>query len=235
MTTELKDDPIYELRLYQVAPGRMPDMEARVQNDLKTIFPRHGIVPLGGWKAIAGPDAPVYVYLTPFRHMQQRSEAWAGFYADPAWSECRARTNAGSELVPRYDILFLRAITEWQSEPVVAAGEDAPLMEMIMQDVAVGQAMAVRSEILEATVPALRAAGATVHGVFDMMSGPSMPNVVFFVGWTSLEQREQAMAALDLRLVAARKAGKVPLYERANQYLMRPVAVNWGSPTGSAA
>lgn len=227
MNTLLKDDPIYELRLYQVAPGRMRHMEARVQQDLSTIFPRHGIRPVGGWRVVAGPNAPLYIYLTPFRHMQQRTEAWAGFYADPAWAECRNRTNGGSELVQRYDILLLRAIAGWDNEAAVADGEPAPLMEMVMQQVAVGQTMAVRAELLEGSLPVLREAGATVHGVFEVMSGGAMPAVVTFVGWRDLEQRELAMAALDQRQLALRDAGKQPLLERGDQHLMRSVPVRW--------
>ena len=227
MTTVLKDDPIYELRLYKVAPGRISHMEERVQQDLCTTFPRHGIRPVGGWRVVAGPNAPLYIYLTPFRHMQERSDAWAGFYSDPAWAECRTRTNAGSELVQRYDILFVRAISGWTPEAAVAAGHPAPLMEMVIQEVAVGQTVAVRAEVLEGSLPALRDAGASVHGVFEVMSGGAMPAIVMFLGWTSIEQRELAMAALDARQLSLRAAGRPALLERSDQYLMRTVPVEW--------
>jgi len=227
MAKELKDDPIYELRLYTVAPGRIRDLEARVQNDLCTIFPRHGVRPLGGWSVVAGPATPLYVYLTPFRNMQERNENWGGFYADPAWAECRARTNAGSELVERYEILFLRAIKEWEEAPASdTKSGPAPMVEMVIQSVANGQTVKVRDEILQGTVPALQAAGATVHGVFDVMSGRPLPCAVFFISWPDMEKRARALETLDMRTIEARAAGKI-LLERSDQYLMRSVPVAW--------
>jgi hypothetical protein len=227
MNTILKEDPIYELRLYKVAPGRMRHMQARVQQDLCAIFPRHGIRPLDGWRVVAGPNAPLYIYLTPFRHMQERNDAWAGFYADPAWAECRTRTNDGSELVQRFDILMLRAVSAWTGTPAASGDAAAPLMEMIMQEAAVGQTMAVRAELIEHTLPALRAAGASVDGVFEVISGGAMPAVVLFIGWRDLAQRDLAMTALDERQLALRDAGKPALLERGDQYLMRSVPVAW--------
>lgn len=228
MKTDIKDDPIYELRFYSVAPGRMRDMEARVQQDLRTIFPSHGIVPLGGWSVLAGPSTPMYVYLTPFRHMQERAEKWAGFYSDPAWAQCRARTNNGSELVERYDIVFLRPASEWV--PVASDAQAPALMEMVVQQVAMGQTTAVRQELLQGTLSTLQGAGATVHGLFDVMSGRPLPSVVYFVGWHSLDQRAQALEALDRRTQEARSQGRAPLLERADQYLMRHVPVDWAKP-----
>ena len=228
MNTELKDDPIYELRLYSVASGRLRDMESRAQKDLCTLFPRHGVRPLGTWSVVAGPTAPLFVYLTPWRHMQQRTQSWAGFYGDPAWAEARTRTNAGGELVERYEILLLRAVTDWEPSPSGSGNSSAaPLVEMVIQSVAIGQTAAVRNEILQSTVPALRASGANVHGVFDVMSGRPLPSTVFFISWQNMEQRSQALEALDLKAIETRADGKVPLMERGDQYLMRPVPVDW--------
>lgn len=228
MHNEPTDDPIYELRLYSVEPGRIRDMERRVQQELNTLFPRHGVRPLGAWSLVAGPAAPLFVYLTPWRHMQQRTNSWAGFYADPKWAEVRTRTNAGSELVERYDILFLRALIDWQ-EPVSGGHESAgaPLVEMVIQSVAVGRSAAVREEVMNLTVPALRAAGATVYGVFDVMSGRPLPCSVFFIGWQSSEQRTLTWDAIDRDAIEARSVGRASLLERADQYLMRPVKVDW--------
>lgn len=227
MNTEPTDDPIYELRLYNVAPGRRRDMESRVQQDLSTLFPRHGVRPLGSWSAVAGPAAPLFVYLTPWRHMQQRTKSWAGFYADPAWAEVRARTNAGSELVERYEILLLRPVTAWEPSPSSSNTASSPLVEMVIQSVAIGQTAAVRNEMLESTVPTLRASGATVHGVFDVMSGRPLPSAVFFISWRNMEQRAHALEMLDLKAVEARAAGKIALLEHSDQYLMQPVPVDW--------
>jgi NIPSNAP len=206
------EDPFCELRIYRVAAGRAVDMEARVQGDLCTLFPKHGIRPLAGWSSIVSPVSPAFIYLTPWANMNQRSASWAEFYADPQWAEVRARTNGTSELVESYEIMFLRAITPWGGQ-----AETCAFSELIIQTCAIGKTMAVTAELKEHTVPLLEAAGATVHGVFDMMSGRALPSLVFLVGWDSLDQRSAAGHA----------AGNPALLDRAEQHLMRHLPVDW--------
>jgi NIPSNAP len=220
--TDLADDPFCELRIYRVAAGRARDMEQRVQDDLRTLFPKHGIRPLASWSTLASPVSPALVYLTPWRNMNQRSTSWAGFYGDPEWAEIRARTNAGSELVESYEVMFVRALTPW-----VGGVEDTGFSELIIQSTAIGETVALAAELNEHSIPLLTAAGACVHGVFDMLSGRALPSLTMFLGWNSLEQRTDALAKLDTRCNDLRATGEPVLLERAEQHLLLPVAVDW--------
>jgi NIPSNAP len=197
-------------------------MEARVQSELNTLFPRHGIRPLAGWSTIVSPVSPAFIYVTSWRNMNARSAAWAGFYSDPDWTEVRTRTNAGSELVESYEIMFLRAITPWAGE-----GEPPALSELIIQNSAIGKTLAVASEMKDHSLRILRDEGARVHGMFDMMSGRPLPTLASFIGWDSLDQRETALAKLDERANTQRDEGKPVLLDRAEQHLMKTVPVNW--------
>ncbi|MDB5850773.1 MAG: hypothetical protein JWP29_4525 [Rhodoferax sp.] len=226
MPPESQDDPIHELRLYRIQPGRMGDIVHRWQDDLHSLFPKHGIRPLGTWTAFSGGKAPLFVYLMGWRNLQQRTQSFAGFVADPAWAEVRNRTNAGSELVERYEILFLRAVRAWQ-EPSPAELEPEPVFELILQEVAQGQGAGVRSAMLDTAVAAWTEAGAQVCGLFDVMSGYALPAAVFVVAWKSLDQRQRAHDALAVRLAAPRSAAREPLLQRAEQYLMQSVPVQW--------
>jgi NIPSNAP len=219
---DLGDDPFWELRIYRVAAGRSRDMEARVQNELRTLFPKHGIRPSAGWLTTVSPVSPAYVYVTPWRTMTDRSAAWAGFYADPEWAEIRTRTNAGSELVENYEIMFLRAVTPWSDAPVQQA-----FSELVIQSTAVGKGGAVIAELNQAVLPALKGEGAHIHCVLDLMSGRPLPGLVFLIGWDSLDQRAAALATLDERANTARKAGHAVLLGRAEQHLLRHVPVCW--------
>ncbi len=216
------DDPFCELRIYRVAAGRALDMEARVQGDLRTLFPKHGIRPLAGWSTMVSPISPSFIYLTPWGNMNQRSASWAGFYSDPAWAEVRNRTNGSSELVESYEIMFVRAITPWGGQ-----AEACAFSELIIQTCAIGKTMAVTAELNLRTLPILEGAGARVHGVFDMLSGRQLPSLAFLLGWDSLDQRSAALAGLDERVQASRAAGDPVLLERAEQHLMRHLPVDW--------
>jgi hypothetical protein len=216
------DDPFCELRIYRVAAGRSLDMEARVQRDLRTLFPRHGIRPLACWSTMASPVAPAFVYVTPWANTNQRSASWAGFYADPDWAEVRARTNGSSELVESYEILFVRAILPWAGQ-----AETCAFAELVIQDCAVGKAASVAAELKEYTVPLLTREGASVHGVFEIMSGRPLPALVLFLGWDNLQQRSNALGRLDERSQHDRANGHLVLLGRAEQHLMRHVRVDW--------
>jgi hypothetical protein len=197
-------------------------MEARVQGDLRTLFPKHGIRPLASWSTMVSPVSPAFVYLTPWRNMNQRSASWAGFYSDPRWAEVRTRTNAGSELVESYEILFVRALTPWAGDM-----EGSAFSELIIQTSAIGKTLAVATELIEHTVPALTAEGARVHGVFDLMSGRPLPAQAMLIGWDSLKQRAAALAKLDERCNSMRASGNHVLLDRAEQHLLRHVEVDW--------
>lgn len=226
MTTDSQEDPIHELRLYRIEPGRMQDIVGRWQNDLKTLFPRHGIRPIGTWSAFAGAKAPLFVYLMRWRNMQQRTKAFADFVADPAWAEARNRTNAGTELVERYEILFLRAVQAWQEPSAEQAGE-TPVFELILQEVAQGQGGAVRNAMIDSATSAWKEAGASVCGVFDIMSGYALPAAAFVVAWRSTEDRTRAHDALSVRLAAPRSPAGLPLLQRSEQFLMHSIPVDW--------
>lgn len=216
------DDPFYELRIYRVAAGRAADMEGRVQNDLRTLFPKHGIRPLAGWSTLVSPVAPAFVYLTPWRNMHERSAAWSGFYSDPSWAEVRERTNAGSELVESYEIMFVRSIVPWDGSADIPA-----FSELIIQSCAIGKTLAVNQEVNQHIVPLLVGEGAHVHGVFDMMSGRQLPTLALIIGWDCLDQRSATIAKLDERSRAKRASRGPVLLARAEQHLMRHLPVDW--------
>ncbi|WP_050460640.1 NIPSNAP family protein [Herbaspirillum autotrophicum] len=225
------DDPFYELRFYRVASGRQRDMDARVRNDLRPLFGRHQVRPAAAWNVSFGSGAPLFVYLTPWHNMQQRTKSWAGFYADPGWAEARTRTNAGSELVESYDIWFLRAILDWNAGPSAVArtvsATPPATAEMMVRSIAVGQSAAARSEIIDTVIPLLQQGGAIVHGVFDVMSGCSLPAIVLFVDWADMAQRTAVLARLDDRIVTAHTSNGAPLLGRADHYLMQDFDINW--------
>ncbi len=154
--------------------------------------------------------------------MNERSAAWAGFYSDPEWADVRTRTNAGSELVESYEIMFIRAITPWIGE-----AERPAFSELIIQNCAIGKTLAVTTETKDQTIPILTTEGALVHGIFDMMSGRPLPTLASFIGWESLDQRTAALAKLDARTQTLRATGNPVLLDRAEQHLMKHVPVNW--------
>lgn len=219
---------VFELRFYSVEANRDADIRGRVQNDLKWLFPRHGIRPIGGWSATAAPSLPLFVYITPFQNMIERDLCWGGFYSDPDWQEVRNRTNAGSELVEDYEIWFVRESVAW-NEPGTTSGLD----EILFLKTLVGKSSAAGKAFVASELPALERAGAHVVGAFDVISGGTLPGSVAFLRWPDFETRAASTQALaqDEQLIATRKAevaefGKT-LIGRTGSYLLDPVTVDW--------
>lgn len=98
---------IYELRIYEVVPGRLPDLNRRFETITLKIFERLGIKQAGFWTADVGTSNEL-TYLLAWESMAEREEKWAKFQADPEWNEKRAKTEENGAIVARVRNSFLR-------------------------------------------------------------------------------------------------------------------------------
>ncbi len=91
---------IYEIRSYEIVPGRMPAMHARFQNHTMEFFRRHGIAVVGFWEAMIGVSNVLH-YIVRFDDLAHRERAWAAFGADPDWLRVRAESEKDGPIVAR--------------------------------------------------------------------------------------------------------------------------------------
>ena len=91
---------IYELRSYEVVPGRMPALNARFQNHTLGFFEKHGIKVIGFWEAIIG-QSNVLHYIVAFDDLAHRERAWATFQADEGWIKVRADSEKDGPIVAK--------------------------------------------------------------------------------------------------------------------------------------
>lgn len=218
---------IYELRLYSVAPGRMHDVHDRFDTHLPALFERHGVNCVGRWSAVAGPDAPRFVYLLAYRDYAHREAVWAGFYQDADWWRVRADTNAGHEMVERHDLFFLKPNAAW----VPAGDADAPvggLHELVQQQVAPGRNADANRFLADIYLPLLREAGAQVLGVMDMAAGSGMQKIVWLLAWPDAatwhagQRRIATDAGLRSELARQRREAGTTFFQRAEVNLLDP-------------
>ena len=231
---------IYELRLYTVAPGRLPDVHARFADHLPVLFQRHGVECVGRWSALAGPDAPRFVYLLAYRDYAHRESVWASFYQDAEWWRVRAETNAGHELVIRHDLFFLKPNVAWREKSTPSEGAVGGLHELIQQEIAPGQGAKANRFLEESWLPAMRKAGARVLGVFDMAAGAGMQKVVIILAWPDAATWYEASKAIEAHvglgslLRQQREEFGAAVIERAEVNLLEPapgtVRPNLGRP-----
>ncbi|MDP8922962.1 MAG: NIPSNAP family protein [Chloroflexota bacterium] len=98
---------IYELRIYETVPGRLPDLHKRFETITLKIWERLGIKQAGFWTADVGTSNEL-IYLIQWESMAQREQKWLEFQSDPEWIEKRAQTEANGQIVARVRNSFLR-------------------------------------------------------------------------------------------------------------------------------
>ncbi|MBP0590470.1 NIPSNAP family protein [Paraburkholderia sp. LEh10] len=180
---------IYELRSYHISPGRMADQFRRFDELLPRLFNRHRIKSVGSWIAPSGVCGPSFVYLMAFEDFAHRESSWSGFYSDEEWWHVRAETNAGSELVESFDLTFLKPSPIWpSSHPPVPSGPH----EIVVQRVWVGSRSTVNEFFSNVWLPFFHKAGASTLGVFDVLTGSTLPAVALFLAWPNSKIRDDA-------------------------------------------
>jgi hypothetical protein len=99
---------IYELRIYEAVPGRLPDLHKRFDTITLKIWDRLGIKQAGFWTNEVGPSNQELIYLLAWESLAEREQKWGVFQSDPEWIEKRAQTEANGAIVARVRNSFLR-------------------------------------------------------------------------------------------------------------------------------
>lgn len=101
---------LYELRIYEIVPGRMPDINARFANVTTELFKKHGIRAIGFWENIIGTSNQL-VYILAWESLAERERKWDAFLADPDWLKARATSEDKGPFVARSHNTIMRPTT----------------------------------------------------------------------------------------------------------------------------
>jgi len=98
---------LYEYRVYEVVPGKLPALHRRFQTKTLGYFEKHGIGVVGFWEAVAGTTNELH-YIIRFDNLGHREKAWGAFQADEGWIRDRAETERDGPIVARVRNQFWR-------------------------------------------------------------------------------------------------------------------------------
>jgi len=98
---------IYELRIYETIPGRLPDLNARFADHTMGFFKRHGIHVVGFWTEEIGTSNQL-IYMLGYDSLADRETKWAAFQADPDWNKVRSDTEKNGPINVRVRNMILR-------------------------------------------------------------------------------------------------------------------------------
>ena len=99
---------IYELRIYQCIPGRLPALLKRFEDRTLKIWEKHGIRQAGFWTVLVGDGNNDLHYLLAWESLAEREKVWGTFLADPAWIKVREETEKDGPIIANIKSSFLR-------------------------------------------------------------------------------------------------------------------------------
>ena len=97
---------IYELRIYQIHPGRMEDACNRFRDYTLKIFQKHGIKVVNLWINAEGKD--IIYYVCEFENLGAKTAAWDSFRSDPDWIKVKAESEANGPIVMTIDSSIIK-------------------------------------------------------------------------------------------------------------------------------
>ena len=89
---------LYELRVYDIPPSRMKDINDRFANHTTKIWKRMGIRPVGFWENVTGPNNTL-TYLLAWESLAEREKKWDAFISDPEWIKVSEETSKNGPIV----------------------------------------------------------------------------------------------------------------------------------------
>ena len=98
---------IYELRLYDCCPGRMPALQKRFETATLGLWEKHGIRQVGFWTTLIGPNNNRLTYLLAWDSMTEREKKWNAFQADSEWIASRTASEADGPILANVESQLL--------------------------------------------------------------------------------------------------------------------------------
>ena len=92
---------IYETRIYETLPGKMPNLHARFREHTIDIFERHGMKNIGYWTSSVGEYTDRLTYMMAYEDAGHREKAWESFTKDPEWNKVRSESEADGPILKR--------------------------------------------------------------------------------------------------------------------------------------
>lgn len=92
---------LYELRIYDCCPGRLPALLKRFETATLKIWERHGIRQAGFWTTEIGESNLRLTYLVAWASLAEREQKWTAFQKDPEWISARAASEKDGPILVR--------------------------------------------------------------------------------------------------------------------------------------
>lgn len=105
-------DRLFELRIYNCAPGKFPDLITRFKNHAFAGFKKYGFENIGYWSTIEKDGGqPKLLYLLAFKDEATAKKKWEDFRADEEWKAAKAQSELKGKLVDSVQSVFMKPLS----------------------------------------------------------------------------------------------------------------------------
>jgi hypothetical protein len=206
--------PVYELRIYEPAPGKYDALLTRFREHTLGIFSRLGMTNVVYWNQFEpAPEAGgKLVYLLAHPSREAAKEAWAKFREDPEWRRARDQSELGGKLTRSVESIFLEA-TDYTAAMDSGAGAPGRIIEMRTYRTLPGRLTPLDARFRDHTRRLFAKHGMTNLGYFhplDEAKGAGT-TLIYFLAHASREAAKASWAAFnaDPEWTAVRTASQV--------------------------
>jgi NIPSNAP len=98
---------IYELRIYDVIPGKLQTLNDRFADTTVRIFEKHGLKVIGFWTDVVGVSNRLS-YIVAFNDMAHRDAAWRETLSDPELVQAFSESEKDGPLIARMTNTLMR-------------------------------------------------------------------------------------------------------------------------------
>lgn len=100
--------PVYELRTYTAADGKLDALKARFRDHVVGIFKKHGMESIG-YFVPEDPDKSknTLIYILKHPSREEAEKHWTDFQNDPEWKKVSAESEANGKLVLKVERVWL--------------------------------------------------------------------------------------------------------------------------------
>src|SRR2546423_13665847 len=204
------DGPVYELRTYYAAPGKLDDLNARFRDHTMTIFEKHGMTNIGYWMPLENPDHKL-IYMISFPSREAARKSWREFGSDPEWQAAAKASETNGKLVTKVESIFLKA-TDYSPEIKPSKGNEPRVFELRTYHASPGKLDDLNARFRNHTLALFKKHAMTNFGYWtptdkDKGAGETL---IYILAHKSKEAGEASFAAFraDPDWVAAKKASE---------------------------
>jgi hypothetical protein len=115
--------PVFELRVYYAAEGKLDALHARFRDHTMKIFENHGMKNVGYFVPEGKNDERKLVYFLEHKSRDAAKQSWKEFGADPEWQQAAKESEKNGRLVSRVESSFLQ-LTDYSPKPEIAKKGD---------------------------------------------------------------------------------------------------------------